>query len=340
MRALVLAAGLGTRMKSTKAKMLHNLCGKPVLGHVLDGLYKAGAGECFVIVGEQREAIRRIFANPGITFIVQEEQKGTGHAAMQAVPALEGLSGDLLVTYGDVPLVLPETYGSLVRTHRERGASATVLTSVYEDPGPYGRIIRDEEGRVRKVVEVRDASPEEKLIREVNTGIYVFEIEALLKYIGELNADNDQEEYYLTDMIEILTNNGEKVEAVAGAENIEVLGINSREELSAAASVVNTRKLKELMAAGVTFADPSNTWVEQTVTVGMDTVIGQCCVLEESTIVGSGVSIGPFTYLKDARVDDGAEVGSHSLIDSAKIGKSEIVESFTMLSESGRKENR
>lgn len=231
-RCLILAAGQGTRMKSDLAKVLHPLCGRCLVEHVVDTAQRAGIERPMVVVGHQAEGVKEALTGRVADFVLQAEQKGTGHAVMQAEPLIRDFAGDLLVLYGDVPLIRPQTISSLIAKHQSEGNACTMLTAVVEDPGKYGRVIRDEAGRVDMVVEARDATPRELEIKEVNPAIYCFDNQAMLEALRSVRPDNSQGEYYLTDVIAILKRRGLAVEASIAADSREVLGINTREELA------------------------------------------------------------------------------------------------------------
>jgi UDP-N-acetylglucosamine diphosphorylase/glucosamine-1-phosphate N-acetyltransferase len=229
---LILAAGQGTRMKSDLAKVLHPLCGKPLVEHVVRSAEKAGVARTVVIVGHQAEQVKESLKGLEVEFVLQAEQKGTGHAVMQALPVIQNFAGELLVLYGDVPLIKPETIISLLKKHREERNACTMLSAIIGQPGGYGRVIRDADGFVTKIVESKDALPEELAVKEINPAIYVFENQKLVEALGLLKPNNNQGEYYLTDVIGIFEQQGKKIAAQVVEDSREVLGINTPEELS------------------------------------------------------------------------------------------------------------
>jgi len=229
---LILAAGQGTRMKSDLAKVLHPLCGKPLVEHVVRSAQKAGVARTVVIVGHQADKVKESLKGLEVEFVLQTEQKGTGHAVMQALPVIQNFAGELLVLYGDVPLIRPETINSLLKKHREERNACTMLTTIIDQPGGYGRIIRGADGSVAKIVEAKDASPEELAVKEINPAIYVFENQKLVEALGLLKPNNKQGEYYLTDVIGIFKGRGKKITAQIVEDSREVLGINTPEELA------------------------------------------------------------------------------------------------------------
>lgn len=230
-RCLILAAGAGTRMKSDLAKVLHPLCGRCLLEHVVDAAQRAGIPRPMVVIGHQAEKVREALSGREVDFVLQPEQRGTGHAVMQAEPMIRGFAGDLLVLYGDVPLIRPQTIRSLISRHRSEGNACTMLTAVIEDPGKYGRVVRDGQGLVSKIVEARDATPAELEVREINPAIYCFDNRRMLEALRRVRPDNDQKEYYLTDVIGIMKGEGRPLAAVVVDDSREVLGINTQDEL-------------------------------------------------------------------------------------------------------------
>lgn len=238
---LILAAGQGTRMKSGLAKVLHPLCGKPLVEHVVRSAQTAGVARTVVIVGHQAEQVKESLKGLEVEFVLQVEQKGTGHAVMQALPIIEKFAGELLVLYGDVPLIKPDTIVSLLKRHREERNACTMLTTIIDQPGGYGRIIRDADGSVAKIVEAKDASPAELAVKEINPAIYAFENQKLVEALGLLKPNNKQGEYYLTDVIGIFKQQGKKIAAQIVEDSREVLGINTPEELAQCERYLNAK---------------------------------------------------------------------------------------------------
>lgn len=231
---LVLAAGQGTRMKSDLAKVLHPMAGRPLLAHVLRVLEELGVGRTLVVVGHQRERVREMFPSEDLEWVVQAEQRGTGHAVMQAGPALAGFEGPLLVVCGDTPLLRAETLHKLIEGHKASGAAVTVLSMRLPDPTGYGRVVRADGDRIAAIVEHRDATPEQRKIDEVNSGIYVFDYAALAGVLGRLSSHNDQGEFYLTDTVALLLRDGKKTAVVCADDFRELCGINTPEQLAEA----------------------------------------------------------------------------------------------------------
>lgn len=322
--ALILAAGKGTRMKSDLPKVLHCVGGVPMVEQVLRAVKSAGTERQVIVVGFGGDSVKA-YVGGRADIVVQEQQLGTGHAVMQAEPLLAGMSGTLLVTCGDTPLVTEETFRRLIACHEQTKAAATILTAVMPDPTGYGRVIRDEKGQVVKIVEQKDASPDERAVCEVNAGIYCFDMSLLWPALHDVTNDNAQGEYYLTDIIGMFVNAGHVVSAFAAPDYKETIGVNSRLQLAEAEAVLRRRKLEQLMADGVTIIDPANTYVDGTVSIGRDTILYPGTILEGRTVIGSQCRIGPyvrmtnvlmgdndhlqFTYAHDCEIKNGCEVG-------------------------------
>ncbi|MGP1575118.1 bifunctional UDP-N-acetylglucosamine diphosphorylase/glucosamine-1-phosphate N-acetyltransferase GlmU [Selenomonas sp.] len=305
---VILAAGKGTRMKSSLPKVLHKAGGKAMLAHVLDAAKEAGAGRNIVVVGFGGETVEKALAGEA-EFVRQTEQLGTGHAVLQAEPLLREEKGTVLVLCGDTPLLTGNLLKKLAKEHAASGAKATVLTAVMPDAAGYGRIIRAVDGTVERIVEHKDATEEERAVREINSGIYCFEAPALFAALKKVGNDNAQGEYYLPDVLEILRKKGEKIFAVAADDYEETLGVNSRAQLASSEKILRRRKNEELMAAGVTLLDPDATYVDADVVVGRDTVIYPGTWLEGATVVGEGCEIGPQARFQNVRV--GSNVTAH-----------------------------
>ena len=252
LRTLILAAGKGTRIKSDLPKGLHPLAGRPMLSYVLDVARTIGSEKIVVIVGHCADNVCETFADRDLVFVEQREQLGTGHAVLQASGCFRGYEGPVVILCGDVPLLRPETILSLVSRHRDDGSVLTVLTTVLDDPGTYGRIVKSDEGRVVKIVEQRDATEEEKLIREINTGIYCVDSRFLFSAVGEIGNNNAQKEYYLTDFVGIAIAKGHRVGALMAGDSFEVMGINTLEDLRMASWKMEDRHIDPL--AGVALA--------------------------------------------------------------------------------------
>lgn len=328
---VILGAGKATRFKSAYPKLLHVLAGSSMGERVLRTATAAGAERVYMVIGHQAEAMRRAFARPGLGFIEQTEQLGTGHALMVARKELEACPSDLvLVLVGDVPLLRPESLIALVTTHQQEGAACTVLSTRLDNPTGYGRILRGEGNKVQAIVEEQVASPAEKEIREVNTGILCFSRPVLLEHLGELSCENAQKEYLLTDLIEIFIRHGLKVAAFeAPAE--ETMGINDRVQLAEMGKKLRRRKALALMKEGVTLTDPDTAYIDEDVTVGADTVIEHGVSLRGQTRVGSGCRLEPYATVTDSVLADGVTVRQSGVIVSCELGAGCTVGPFAHL---------
>jgi bifunctional UDP-N-acetylglucosamine pyrophosphorylase/glucosamine-1-phosphate N-acetyltransferase len=336
---LILAAGLGTRMRSRTAKVLHKLGGLPLIAHVCRTAAALSPRHIYVIVGHQSElveaAVRAELGADGATFIMQTEQRGTGDAVMMAREALAEADSTLLVLSGDVPLVRAETLGALVhqhRTHRGRGAACTVLTVRLDDPSGYGRIVRDAEGFFQKIVEQRDATAEEKQINEVNAGIYCFETRTLFPALGKVRPANAQGEYYLTDVPGILRAEGRDVGIYLHADAREVSGINTRVELAEFERLLRRRTVRRLMLeSGVTFIDPKHTYVSVEAQIGRDTVIYPNVQIEGATIIGENCEIRAGARITNSRIGSNVQIKDYCVIVDSTIGNDCAVGPFAHL---------
>ncbi|MGY1849368.1 MULTISPECIES: bifunctional UDP-N-acetylglucosamine diphosphorylase/glucosamine-1-phosphate N-acetyltransferase GlmU [unclassified Blastococcus] len=329
---VVLAAGQGTRMRSTTPKVLHPLGGRSMLGHVLAATEPLGAGATVVVVGSGRDQVEEHLAQiaPTALPVVQEEQLGSGHAAAVALAAVPELEGPVLLVNGDAPLLRAATVARLVDEHLRAGNVLTVLTAEVADPTGLGRIVRDADGRVRAIVEQRDATPEQRAIREINAGVYVGDAAVLRSSLGRIDAGNDQGELYVTDVLGLLVGDGAPVGGVRAEDPDDVLGCNDRVELAARRRTLNDRVLAELMRSGVTVVDPLTTWVDVTVTVGRDAVLEPGTHLQGVTSVGDAAHVGPDTTLVDTEVGEGATVvRAHAV--GARIGPRVSVGPFAYL---------
>jgi bifunctional UDP-N-acetylglucosamine pyrophosphorylase/glucosamine-1-phosphate N-acetyltransferase len=289
--AVVLAAGKGKRMKSRLPKVMHRVCGKPMLAYVLEAVREAGVNDIIVVISPEGEMIRETFGDQ-VRYVYQRERLGTGHAVLQAVNEIPPEVDTLLVLSGDTPLLSPQLLQDLLATHRAEAAAATLVTTRLPDPTGYGRIVRDQEGRVLRIVEETDAGPGERAIKEVNAGVYAFQRQQLFAALAQLTPANAQGEYYLTDVLISFRQQG-LVVAVQLCDRETVLGVNNRVQLAQVEQIVRRRVLEELMLAGVTIIDPNSTFIETGVEIGQDTVIYPCTIIGGSTKIGEGCSIGP-----------------------------------------------
>ena len=305
--AVILAAGKGTRMKSDRPKVLHEVAGRAMLDHVLAAAEEAGAKRRLVVIGYGGERVAEAVAGRAET-VVQEEQLGTGHALLASRQALQDFSGTIMVLCGDTPLLRAETLRQFYQAHQASGAQATVLTAILDDPTGYGRIIRDDCGGVCRIVEQKDATEAERYVREVNTGIYCFEAPLVFDVLAGIGSNNAQGEYYLTDVLGALVARGMTVRAVVVEDTEEMMGINARVQLAEAEAILKRRVLVSLMENGVTVVDPASTFVEPTVTIASDTVIYPFTWLGGDTVIGNDCRIGPNTRLTNVKVGDKTEI--------------------------------
>ncbi|MDO9466234.1 MAG: bifunctional UDP-N-acetylglucosamine diphosphorylase/glucosamine-1-phosphate N-acetyltransferase GlmU, partial [Thiobacillus sp.] len=324
---LILAAGKGTRMRSDLPKVLHRLAGKPLLGHVVDAAHALGAARTCVVYGFGGEAVPQALADDKLTFVLQAEQHGTGHAVKQALPQLANDS-ETLVLYGDVPLTHTATLQPLVAA--AQAGKLGLLTVSLAQPDGYGRIVR-ENGRVTRIVEHKDASPAEHAIREVNTGILAVATRQLKRWIGELKNDNAQGEYYLTDIIALAVRDGVEVDTYQPAFEWEVLGINSKAQLAQLERVHQGEIAQALLDAGVTLMDPARLDVRGTLRCGRDVVIDVNCVFEGQVELGDGVQVGANCVLRNATVATATRIDAFTLIDDAVIGEANRLGPFSRI---------
>ncbi len=310
--AILLAAGHGKRMKSQTAKVLHEVCGRPMIRYVVEAARGAGARTIVVVVGAGADQVRAALADePDVVFATQERQLGTGDAVRSCRPALEGYGGPAWVLVGDEPLIRPGPLADLLARQRDEAAACLMDTAVVPDPTGFGRILRDSAGRFLKIVEQRDCTPEEAAIREVNPSCYVFELPGLWDALDRLDTGNAQGEYYLTDAPDWLQAMGHKVVALPVLQPDDILGVNSRQHLAQAHAIMQARILDHWMDEGVSVIDPRNTYIDGRVTIGPDTVIYPFSVLSGVVKVGANCKVGPFAHLRDGTVlEDGVEVGA------------------------------
>ncbi|MCF1506315.1 bifunctional UDP-N-acetylglucosamine diphosphorylase/glucosamine-1-phosphate N-acetyltransferase GlmU [Streptomyces glomeratus] len=330
---VVLAAGEGTRMKSATPKVLHDICGRSLVGHVLAAARELKPENLVVVVGHAREKVGAHLAeiDPGVRTAVQAEQNGTGHAVRMALEELGGsVDGTVVVVCGDTPLLTGETLRRLAGTHHEDGNAVTVLTAEVPDATGYGRIVRDGTGAVTAIVEHKDASDAQRAIREINSGVFAFDGQLLAEALKKVRTDNSQGEEYLTDVLGILRSAGHRVGASVAGDHREIAGINNRVQLAEARRILNDRLLTEAMLAGVTIVDPATTWVDVTVTFEQDAVVQPGTQLTGATHIGEGAEVGPNSRLKDTRVGAGARV-DNSVSDGAVVGPQASVGPYAYL---------
>ena len=328
---VVLAAGHGARMKSRLSKVLHAISGRTLIEHVLRTAASVTPETNTVIVGHQAETVRaRLAAHSSLQFVVQEPQRGTAHALQQAEPALAGRAGTLVLLSGDVPLLKPTTLQRLLDTHHGASAAATVVTAMVERPYGYGRIVRTR-GRITRIVEERDASSAQRKIREINSGIYAFDLAPLFDALRGIAARNAQGEYYLTDLIAIYRRRKLPVETLTVDNPHEIRGINSRSELAEVSALVRQNKNEELMAAGVTIVDPATTYIDPDVEIGADTVIHPGVVIEGQTRIGAACEIQAYVRIRDCQIADRVTINNFCLMIGARVADGASVGPFAHL---------
>jgi len=316
--AVVMAGGIGTRMKSATPKHLHPLLGRRMVDWVVEAAREAGVERVVVVASPETSGLFE-----GVEVAVQEEPLGTGDAVRSALPALKDLHGDVLVLNGDVPALRPETIRALVETHREAGAAATVLSFEPADPGAYGRVIRDGNGRLERIVEAADATADETVVSEVNSGIYVFRAEKLWPALERLDANNAQGELYITETLGLLVAEGEQCAVLGTRDPLEAEGVNTRAELALAAASLRDRINEEHMLAGVTIVDPGSTWIEAGVEIEADVVVHPYTVIRGGVRIESGAEIGPFAYVRPVcMIGEGAKIGTFVELKNAAVGAS------------------
>ena len=320
--AVILAAGKGTRMKSDKPKVLHEVLYKPMVQHVVDELKKVGVSKTIVVVGHGADEVKEALAGQNVEFALQAQQLGTGHAVLQAKSLLEGKEGLTLVLNGDAPLIQASTLQALIKTHLDNGHSATMMTCVLPETTPFGRIIRDENGQVVCITEYKDATEEERKILEMNAGEYCFDNKYLFDGLKQLTPNNAQNEYYITDLAKVMGGMGLKVGTHIIDNFNEVGGINDRVSLAEANEILRDRINREHLLNGVTMIDPKTTYIGRDVVIGQDTIIEPGCILKGNTVIGNHCHIGPYCEFTNVEVKDNVEIKFSVISDS-------IVESGT-----------
>jgi len=329
---IILAAGEGTRMKTRTPKVLHVVCGRTMLGHVLATARELAPQRLIVVTGQARGQVAGQLAEhaPDASVVVQERRGGTGHAVRTVIESVGMIAGTIVVTYADTPLLRSQTLAGLVAAHDAAGAAVTVLTAIVDDPAGYGRIVRDPAGGFAGIVEDSDATAGQRAIREINSGVYAFDGDLLADVVKRVPTDNAKGEEYLTDAVAILRGDGHPVATAACPDPDEILGVNDQSQLAWARRVLNERVLQRWMGAGVTIHDPASTWIDVGVRLGADTEIGPGTQLEGGTVVAAGVRIGPGCLLRDTSVEAGATV-IQSVCESAMVGPGASVGPFAHL---------
>jgi bifunctional UDP-N-acetylglucosamine pyrophosphorylase/glucosamine-1-phosphate N-acetyltransferase len=325
---LIMAAGKGTRMVSNRAKVLHPVCGVPMLLYVYKAAAELQPDEILLIVGHDADLVRASLEGQRACFVLQSEQRGTGHAVMVARSLLESMPGDLLVLYGDTPKILPGTLRKLVERHRESGAATTLLTTRTENPHGYGRILRDSQGQIEAIIEEKDATPEQRAITEINPGLYCFKIQPMLLALNRISNQNAQGEYYLTDIVSIQRQASVRIEALIHEDFDELQGINTRAELAGTSRALRHRKNLELMAQGVTLVDPERAYVDLDVVVEKDATLHPMVTLQGSTRVGQGTTIHSGCRILNSSIESEVTMLDSCLITDSVVGLGATVGPF------------
>ncbi len=326
--ALVLAAGKGTRMKSAQAKVLHEVFFRPIIHHVLLAVQEAAIERCAVIVGHQRQAVLAALADFAVTPVVQEEQLGTGHAVLCAETAC-AQADEVLILCGDTPLVQAATLRAMIAAHRKQQATLTLMTTLLDRPFGYGRILSNDQGQLVGIVEEKDATAEERAIREINAGIYLVERRFLFEALRQVGTDNSQGEVYLTDIVAIANRQGHSVHRFVHPQAIDVLGVNSRIELAQAQATLQNRRNQQLMLAGVTLYAPDSALVAPDCSIGQDTIIDGGCRISGGTRIGAACRIGSGAVLHGCILGDEVTVGANSVLDRCAVPAGGIVAPLT-----------
>ena len=329
---IILAAGKGTRMKSSLVKVLHPLMGRPMLSHPIEASREAFRAEkTVIVVGYQADRVMKAFSGDDLVFALQKPQRGSGHAVLCAEAAFQAYDGTVVILCGDVPLVQAETLADLVAFHRRQRATVTVVTTRLADPREYGRVVRREGLNVERIVEERDASPLERKIEEVNTGLYCVEAPFLFAALKEVEANNSQGEYYLTDIVRIGREQGRKVVAFPVPDSEEFLGINNRVDLARGHELLRRRYLQKWMLAGVTVIDPSTTYIEADVALGEDTVIHPNTSIRGRTVIGRHCALGPNCLISSSEIEDEVTIRAFSVVEEARVARGAVIGPFSRL---------
>jgi bifunctional UDP-N-acetylglucosamine pyrophosphorylase/glucosamine-1-phosphate N-acetyltransferase len=328
---VILAAGLGKRMRSSQAKVLHCVAGKPLLSRVIGTTQRLHPDRLVVVIGHQAAEVQRVCGGDGIEFALQQEQRGTGDAVRAARSHFHDFRGDILIVCGDTPLLTTATLNGFFQHHRARQAILSVLTACLDDPASYGRVIRTSDGQIRKIVEARDAAAEELAVREINTGIYCVQADFLFAALERLRPVNAQSEYYLTDIVAQAVSAGLPTQAVPVADPGEIAGINSREELASMEKTRQAQLRSQWMAAGVTLEDPDTVYLGEDVAIGPDTVIGPNTQLRGNTTIGARCRIDGSAYIENCQIGDDVHVHFSVVLSDSELGNQTEVGPFAHL---------
>ncbi|HLD36922.1 MAG TPA: NTP transferase domain-containing protein [Planctomycetota bacterium] len=322
--AVVLAAGKGTRMDSDRPKVLHEICGQPLLYYTLKALKELVELEkTYVVVGHERDKVRDVFKSEDVQWINQDQLNGSGDALARTRSFLEGFNGLILVLCGDTPLMSADLLKKLIQAHLDSssGTCATILTCELDNPAVYGRIVRDKKGNVKGIVEAKEATEKQKKIKEINSGTYVFS-NAVFMALAKVKPNPVNGEYYLTKVIDILVKEGKRIKGFLAERPLECLGVNTQDELNTAGSIMRQRIINDFIKGGVRVVAPDNTYIEEGVTIGKDTVVYPFTVIHSNVVIGSGCEVGPFSHLRSGTVlDDHAEIGNFTEAKKTRLGK-------------------
>ncbi len=311
--SVILAAGDGTRLRSQTPKSLHRICGRPMIEHILRSIESLIDYKQIVVVGFANEMVKDVLKDFQVEFALQKDRLGTGHAVLSTRSQLKDFDGDILILVGDAPLLTRATIEKLIERHRHQDASATVLTTRMRKPAGYGRILRHQDNTVMSIVEDKDANIYEKKISEINTGTYVFDAKDLFTALDQVEPANEQGEYYLTDVIHIMVSEKKRVEACVTKDPSETMGINDRVQFAKAERIMRNRILERLMLSGVTIVDPSSTFIDDSVTIGIDTIIEPNTLIYGDSVIGQGCQIGPTTQIYEAEIGEKCHINSSYL---------------------------
>lgn len=328
---VILAAGLGKRMKSSQAKVLHQISSRPIAWYVLNTARKLKPEKIVVVIGNQAAEVQKALAGEKVHFALQKKQLGTAHAVLKAKKHLRTSDGTLLVLNGDLPLITVDVLRSLIKAHTKNDSDLSIITTHLDHPEGYGRIIRGSHEDIKEIVEEKDATPDQKSIREINCGIYCAKPYPFFQALKRIKTHNIQREYYLPDAVKIMLQKGQKVSALFYSKGEEVLGINTRSELSSTARILNKRTIDHWMESGVTILDPETTYIDSKVTIGKDTTIYPNVHIEQKTTIGKNCLIYPGCHIVDSTIGDQSEILNYSVITSSKIGRKVRIGPFAHL---------
>lgn len=329
---IILAAGKGTRMKSAKAKVLHEVFFQPMIHLVLKTVEPLQTKQSIVVVGHQKEAVEMVLQGFDVTCAEQKEQNGTGHAVLCAEPFMSDLDGDVMILYGDSPLLLTQHLAEMYQLHRRNDSVLTVMTTWFADPSNYGRIIIDNSGNVIEIVEEKDATEEQRAITEINVGIYCVEAKFLFEALKQVTTDNSQGEIYLTDIVAIAVKNGYTVRRYEHPDANHVLGVNSRAELAQAHMEIQARRNAELMASGITLLNPATTQIAPTVAIEPDSIVGPQVTITGTSLIASGCVIEAGVFMHNAVIGNNAHIGANSVLKNCSVRAGEEISALSFLS--------